>query len=132
MDVEICKIGDGEGAIDPAADVVVATHAHLTLGTFDGTRWDMAVVDEAHHCVENAARAKLDALDAPLHSHFDTNLFEAGPSNDIPTQLPEAALAPPPRRPTIRRAWSPNSTGCGSAPTPDCCWSPCGRIRPCW
>ena len=37
----------------------------------------------------------LDALDTPLHSHFDTNLFEAGPSNDIPTQLPEAALASP-------------------------------------
>jgi gentisate 1,2-dioxygenase len=37
----------------------------------------------------------LDALDAPLHFHFDTNMFEAGPSNDIPPQLPEAALAAP-------------------------------------
>lgn len=37
----------------------------------------------------------LDALDAPLHQHFDTNLFEAGPSNNIPPQIPEGALASP-------------------------------------
>jgi superfamily II DNA or RNA helicase len=61
----ICKVGDGESSLDPAADVVLATHAHLTRGTLDGTKWSLVVVDEAHHCVDNAARAKLDALDAP-------------------------------------------------------------------
>jgi len=37
----------------------------------------------------------LDALDAPLQQHFDTNIFETGPYNEIPTQIPEAALSAP-------------------------------------
>ena len=35
----------------------------------------------------------LDALDAPLQRHLDTNLFEAGPSNDMPPQISDGAYA---------------------------------------
>jgi superfamily II DNA or RNA helicase len=90
MGVEtICKVGDGGSDLDPAADVVVAAHAHLTRGTLDGTKWSLVVVDEAHHCVENGARAKLDALDSQrflelsatfpkgVHVHFKVSMREA-------------------------------------------------------
>jgi superfamily II DNA or RNA helicase len=59
-------VGDGQSAVDPDAQVVVATHAHLTAGTLEGgdAKWSVVFVDEAHHCIGNQTRAKLDALTA--------------------------------------------------------------------
>jgi hypothetical protein len=88
-EARICEVGDGENSLDPTANVVVATHAHLTRGTLDGTKWDLVVVDEAHHCVENGARTRLEALDAGrflelsatfpkgVHVHFKVSMREA-------------------------------------------------------
>jgi len=62
------------------------------------------------HSQDGEGRAVwLDALDVPLHSHFETGIFEPGPSNDIPPQARAHAYAAGGLMPVTAGAYKPYS-----------------------
>jgi hypothetical protein len=67
---KICTLGDGECTLDETADLVVCTHAHLAMGTLEGTTWDVVFVDEAHHCIETCAGLSWRAWTPIASSNF--------------------------------------------------------------